>query len=377
VPRHSAVSAGEAVAQVDPGSLRAHPLAAAVPAMAAREFQALREDVRRHGVVVPLEVTPELVLLDGRQRLAAAIAAGTVAVPVRVVEVVDALDYMLRAAILRRNLSSSQRAALAVDLDAHRQRVETGRVRRLGNLRQNRPEVAALPPRGRSRDAAAEWAGVSARTIQDVIAVQQHDPVLFERLKSGEVQAALAARRVRRTLRDKKQKPAGPLPEGPFDVLYGDPPWQLGNPDGRWAPENHYSTLPPCQICALSPPSANDAILFLWVPPSLIPTGLEVMKAWGFSHIGEMVWVKPSIGLGNTVRFQHEPLLIGRKGNFRVPEPEDRPSSVVTARRGRHSEKPKVFYDLIERMYPDARRLELFARNPRAGWARWGNEANP
>jgi N6-adenosine-specific RNA methylase IME4 len=49
--------------------------------------------------------------------------------------------------------------------------------------------------------------------------------------------------------------------------------------------------------------------------------------------------------------------------------------SVVEAPRGRHSEKPKVFYELIERMYPHATRLELFARGKqRPGWTFWGNE---
>jgi hypothetical protein len=34
------------------------------------------------------------------------------------------------------------------------------------------------------------------------------------------------------------------MPEGPFELIYADPPWQLGNPDGEHAPENHYPTMP-------------------------------------------------------------------------------------------------------------------------------------
>jgi N6-adenosine-specific RNA methylase IME4 len=42
--------------------------------------------------------------------------------------------------------------------------------------------------------------------------------------------------------------------------------------------------------------------------------------------------------------------------------------------RGRHSEKPGAFYDLVERVSPGPR-LELFARTQRLGWDTWGNEA--
>ncbi|MCH8187915.1 MAG: hypothetical protein IIB66_04285, partial [Proteobacteria bacterium] len=43
--------------------------------------------------------------------------------------------------------------------------------------------------------------------------------------------------------------------------------------------------------------------------------------------------------------------------------------SVVDAPRLQHSAKPAEFYEIIERMYPDANRLELFLRGePREGW---------
>lgn len=59
-------------------------------------------------------------------------------------------------------------------------------------------------------------------------------------------------------------------------------------------------------------------------------------------------------------------------------EPEDRPDSVIEADRGRHSEKPECVYELLERMYPQASKLELFARGtPHPGWIAWGNEAKP
>ncbi len=45
------------------------------------------------------------------------------------------------------------------------------------------------------------------------------------------------------------------------------------------------------------------------------------------------------------------------------------------AERTVHSRKPVTAYELIERMYPEFPRIELFARNTRDGWAAWGNQA--
>ncbi len=88
---------------------------------------------------------------------------------------------------------------------------------------------------------------------------------------------------------------------------------------------------------------------FAWAVSSLLPQALEVMAAWGFTYKTSLVWVKPSIGLGAWVRHRHEHLLLGCKGRFCVPEPEDQPDSVIEAPRGRHSQKPVRIYELLER----------------------------
>jgi N6-adenosine-specific RNA methylase IME4 len=46
----------------------------------------------------------------------------------------------------------------------------------------------------------------------------------------------------------------------------------------------------------------------------------------------------------------------------------------MVSRKQEHSKKPDLAYDLIERCSPGPY-LELFARNPREGWAQWGDEA--
>ncbi len=166
-------------------------------------------------------------------------------------------------------------------------------------------------------------------------------------------------------------------PRGRWPVIYADPPWRFENhPTGAWAVENHYPTMPLDDICALpvSDIAADDAILYLWVPNAMMEKGIDVINAWGFSYLTDMVWVKPSIGLGQRVRNRHETLLIAKRGNFPPPAPADRPDSVVEAPRGKHSAKPHRFYEIIEKCYPEHPKIELFCRCPREGWAAWGNE---
>ena len=101
-----------------------------------------------------------------------------------------------------------------------------------------------------------------------------------------------------------------------------------------------------------------------------------VMGEWGFDYKSGMVWVKPSIGVGllgtsatrtpaDWREAQRPPSSAGSAGS----------TSVIDAPRRQHSAKPWAAHDIIEAMYPDARRIELFARERKVGWDVWGNEA--
>lgn len=172
------------------------------------------------------------------------------------------------------------------------------------------------------------------------------------------------------------------IPGGPFDVIVADPPWrsEFGRTDSRSA-DRHYPTMVTFDISTLpamyhrpTMVQADQALLFLWCPMAMLEHGLAVITAWGFVYRTGMVWCKPSIGVGQWLRNQHELILLGRRGRFPVPARGTQPSSVLHAPRGRHSEKPELLQDLIEAAYPGRRYLELFARRQRPGWVCWGNE---
>lgn len=177
------------------------------------------------------------------------------------------------------------------------------------------------------------------------------------------------------------KSPTPQLPEGKYDVIYADPPWEYSNSGISGAAENHYSTMPTEKIMLLSDNEGNsvmsvfpeNAVLFMWVTNPLLEDGLKVLKSWGFEYKTNVVWIKDKAGQGFYVKGQHELLLIAVKGSHR-PDDSLYIRSVVEHPRLEHSQKPEVFYELIETLYPDGKYLELFARNSRDKWTSWGNE---
>lgn len=170
------------------------------------------------------------------------------------------------------------------------------------------------------------------------------------------------------------------LPAGKYAVIYADPPWRYEfSADGDRAVENHYPTMSLSELEALPVPelAAEDCLLWLWATSPKLAEAIRLIEAWGFQYKTSLVWVKDKIGMGYYARQQHELLLVAKRGNPPAPAPEHRPASVITAPRREHSAKPEEVYRLIERMYPGANKLELFARQRRQGWVAWGNEVSP
>lgn len=162
-----------------------------------------------------------------------------------------------------------------------------------------------------------------------------------------------------------------------YNLIYADPPWRYDFSKSKSrAIESHYQSMSLEDICNLPIPAKKDSILYLWATAPKLIEALKVMEAWGFTYKTNMVWIKPTIGMGYHSRGKHELLLIGTKGKMSPPGSQSRYQSVINASKGEHSKKPDLVYEIIEEAYPptDYKLLELFARNTRKDWSSWGNE---
>jgi len=171
-----------------------------------------------------------------------------------------------------------------------------------------------------------------------------------------------------------------------YKTVVADPPWlpTLGanwstETTGRARPQWLYPTLSLSEICKIKPRLAQQAHIYIWCLAQHADWGYEVAREWGAEPIILLTWKKPGLGTG---RFQcnTEHILVARKGN-RIGNPfggGGRHSAATNGTlfewpRGRHSEKPEGFYDLVERISPPPY-LDMFARRTRLGWDVWGNE---
>jgi N6-adenosine-specific RNA methylase IME4 len=150
-----------------------------------------------------------------------------------------------------------------------------------------------------------------------------------------------------------------------FATVLADPPWQFHNRTGKIAPEK------------------QTAHLYLWCPNTLLPDGLAVMKAWGFTYKSNLVWHKirkdggsDGRGVGFYFRNVTELILFGVRGkNARTLPPGRSQVNFLATRKREHSRKPDEQYALIEECSPGPF-LELFARGLRKNWTVWGNQAD-
>ena len=138
----------------------------------------------------------------------------------------------------------------------------------------------------------------------------------------------------------------------------------------------HYAVMDLEDICALpiADLAEEDAHLYLWVTNPLLFWGEQVIKAWGFEYRTIITWEKQgTLGMGFHFRNQTEHCLFATRGKLPIP-PEKRVKTIFQAPKKRHSQKPELFYDIVERVSPGPY-LELFARRNRFNWDTWGNES--
>jgi N6-adenosine-specific RNA methylase IME4 len=222
------------------------------------------------------------------------------------------------------------------------------------------------------------------------VAVQQHCEKVPEVpvIAIGEKEIIQAARDIRSIVReDRRQNIIEKLEsietkkakeiEGVYDVIVIDPPWPILKIDRDERPkqtEFDYPTMRIEEICSLSVPAADDCHVWLWTTQRFLGLALGILSIdWNFKYVCTFVWHKPGgfqpIGLP---QYNCEFIVYGRKGTPSFIDLKDF-NVCFNAPRGKHSEKPEEFYDVVRRVTA-GRRLDMFGRRPIDGFDSWGNE---
>ena len=380
--------------------MRVHPVADIFPRMSAAEYAALRDDIQKNGQREPIWVWNDQII-DGRHRAQACEEIG-IAPALREYDGDESglVGFVVSLNLHRRHLDESQRSLVAarlatlpkganqhasIDAPSQAQAADLLNVSRPSVQRAREvldhgaPELVAAVERGEvSVSAAASVAEMPKEAQAEIIARGERE--ILEAAKAIRTKKAETRRaeRVEKIVEiSKGNAPLGQIAER-YPVIYADPPWRYEHIETESrAVENQYPTMALDEIKALDLDAItlDDCVLFMWATSPKLAEAFEVLNAWGFEYRTCAVWDKQKIGMGYYFRQQHELLLVAVRGQPLTPAPANRPSSVLSFPRGEHSAKPAEVYELIEAMYPELPKLEMFCRSPRDGWGAWGNQA--
>ncbi|EFI27657.1 m6a methyltransferase [Coprinopsis cinerea okayama7 len=181
---------------------------------------------------------------------------------------------------------------------------------------------------------------------------------------------------------------------GKFHVIMADPPWDIHM-------SLPYGTMTDDEMRAMPIPALQDeGLLFLWVTGRAMEVGRECLRVWGYTRVDEVVWVKTNqlqrvIRTGRTghwLNHTKEHMLVGIKNppgvtqgsntgetpTLKFPSWINRglDTDVIVSEVRETSRKPDEVYNMIERMCPGGRKVEIFGRkhNVRPGWITLGNQ---
>ncbi len=201
------------------------------------------------------------------------------------------------------------------------------------------------------------------------------------------------AEQKRRTKRNDLPDLYPDLPEEKYDVIYADPPWDYGGKlqfDKSSAKAEKmdwdknifissanfkYPTLKIEQLkkIPLLEIAKDDCLLFMWVTNPHLAQGIELGQHWGFNYkTVAFIWDKMVHNPGKYTMSYCEMCLVFKRGRIPSPRGTRNEKQLVRSPRGDHSVKPQEIRDAIQRMFPEQKRIELFARCKPRDWDVWG-----
>ena len=172
-----------------------------------------------------------------------------------------------------------------------------------------------------------------------------------------------------------------------YDIIYCDPPWDYkgqkqhngkGGKDTGGA-EVHYPCMKLKELKELKPMidklANDDCLIFMWATSPHLDQAIELLKAWGFkwATVG-FVWDKVRVNPSFYTMSQVELCLIGKRGKIPQPRGARNIRQYVMRKREKHSKKPDEVRHRIDLMFPEQKKIELFARSRHLGWDAWGNQ---
>lgn len=368
--------------------------------LTAEEYAALKADIQKRGIQIPVEKDESGNTLDGhhREQIAAELGIKCPTVTRRFKSEQENREHVIKINLARRHLDPIRWGQALIRLMEERG-IESGRGKNQ-IVKQKLSEPRSESSCQTMGELAAEL-GVHPRTARKRVAQAKQ----YEALPAKVKKAVVAGKKTpQRAIKEAKAATARASAISPvagddvetqvaaslealvkrgmkFGTIYVDPPWRYGNTATRahvgGEDSNHYDTMSLDDIAALpvGQLAAEKSHLWLWTTNAFLFECPRLFAAWGFEFKSSYVWVKRQMGIGNYLRNSHEFLLLAVHGGL-VGQAKD-VKSWGEFDRGEHSAKPeRIRADVVEKLSPGPR-LELFARKEVPHWTVWGNQVAP
>jgi ParB/RepB/Spo0J family partition protein len=347
------------------------------------DIDELAASIAKVGLLHPIVVTPDGDLIAGERRLAAYKQLGLDDIPVTVVPVKDIVRGEFAENSFRKNFTMSEAVAIKHALEPLERAAAKERML-AGKPSANFSEGMS----GNALDKVAAVAGMHRTTLakaEAIVAAAEAEPEKYGRLRadmdrSGRVNGPFKRLKNWQNAEKIRAEPP-PLPcNGPYRSGSVDWPWP-SEPDDPAPSQRGYWPYPTMSldeigssldlICGLM---HEDAGFWFWSTNFHLPYAYQLLHARGLKTPTMLTWVKDRMGMGIWLRGQTEHAILAVRG-----KPTWDLTSETTALhapvRG-HSEKPKEFYDLVERLCPAPRYADLFSRRRHNDkWDCHGDEA--
>lgn len=171
---------------------RFHPACTIFPPLPADELRELADDIAANGLRNPV-VLFQGKILDGRNRYVSCEMAG---VEPRFIEFEgdDPIGWVVSQNLLRRHLTASQKAVVALDLLPLLKKEAKQRQRQSNAYRGNGQSAQKCAnQKGKAAELAAKIVGVGSRYVEEAKGIREKAPELIERLRSGGITMAEAS----------------------------------------------------------------------------------------------------------------------------------------------------------------------------------------
>lgn len=358
-----------------------------IPPLSEHERAGLEEDIKHFGCYCPI-ITWKGYIIDGHHRYEICMR-NKLSFHVEEREFDDENDaeiWIIHNQFRRRNLQPYTRATLTFELE---KRLKTRRGENQYTKESGSRPYGREADRNRDHEArtkAAKAAGMGHNTYAKCKYISQngskeqkkdlHHGKTTPNEIYGDIKRGKAKAEVIERLESIEAKEAKAI-EGVYDVVVIDPPWPMQKIERDVSPQEvgfDYPTMTLEDIGNMKVPCAEDCHIFLWTTQKFLRPSFKILEDWGLTYVCLFTWMKNGgFQPFNLPQFNTEFILYAHKGNPKFVDLKQFMCGFQAAR-GKHSEKPGEFYEVLNRTTA-GRRLDMFNRRRIEGFEGWGNES--